>query len=251
MSAADISFQMYSARMLPTLDERLKLLAGLGYRRIETYREPFDDLAGLKAAMARHGVSISSCHVGFDRWRADPDAGLRVAEALGCRLVILPAPLPDEREGDAAHWRRLGAEANSYQKLAARAGLTLAYHNHHWEYGLAPDGRRFLDLIFEEAPDLKWEADFAWIARGGADPVAEARRLRSRMVACHIKDNAPDGQCADEGGFADPGHGVLPWPVLVREIRAGGWPLLVAEHDNPNDVARFARRARETIASWM
>jgi hypothetical protein len=29
-----------------------------------------------------------------------------------------------------------------------------------------------------------------------------------------------------------------------------GVSLFVAEHDKPSDVARFARRARETVAAW-
>jgi hypothetical protein len=29
-----------------------------------------------------------------------------------------------------------------------------------------------------------------------------------------------------------------------------GVSLFVAEHDKPSDVARFARRARETVATW-
>jgi hypothetical protein len=43
---------------------------------------------------------------------------------------------------------------------------------------------------------------------------------------------------------------VLDWAALRALIDEIGVPLLVVEHDKPNDVARFARRAAETVASW-
>ena len=38
--------------------------------------------------------------------------------------------------------------------------------------------------------------------------------------------------------------------LQTAAMREAGVSLFVAEHDKPNDVARFARRARETVASW-
>ena len=37
------------------------------------------------------------------------------------------------------------------------------------------------------------------------------------------------------------GHGVLDWGALVPALKQIGVKLYVAEHDKPNDVARFAR----------
>jgi sugar phosphate isomerase/epimerase len=104
--------------------------------------------------------------------------------------------------------------------------------------------------MLEEALDMLWEADLAWIVRGGADPVAEVKRYAGRIEAVHVKDIAPAGHCTDEDGWADPGHGVLDWSTLVPVLREIGVTLFVAEHDKPNDVMRFARRAFATIASW-
>jgi sugar phosphate isomerase/epimerase len=104
--------------------------------------------------------------------------------------------------------------------------------------------------MLEQAPEILWQADLAWVVRGGADPVAELKRYAGRIEAVHIKDIAPVGQCADEDGWADPGHGVLDWSTLVPVLKEIGVTLLVAEHDKPNDVARFARRAFATVASW-
>ena len=104
--------------------------------------------------------------------------------------------------------------------------------------------------MFEEAPDLLWEADLAWIVRGGGDPANELARYAGRVVACHVKDLAPAGQAQDEDGWADPGHGTMDWTALLAAMRAAGVSLFVVEHDKPSDVARFARRAMQTIAGW-
>ena len=42
----------------------------------------------------------------------------------------------------------------------------------------------------------------------------------------------------------------MDWAALRAAMTEAGVSLFVAEHDKPNDVARFARRARETVASW-
>ena len=55
----------------------------------------------------------------------------------------------------------------------------------------------------------------------------------------------------DEGGWADAGHGTIPWktlwPIIRNKTRAG---YLIAEHDNPNDIDRFASRSIATIQSF-
>ncbi len=132
----------------------------------------------------------------------------------------------------------------------ADEGLRFGWHNHHFEYGRSPSGKTWLECIFEEAPDLVWEADLAWIVRGGADPVAELAKHSARVVAVHVKDIAPAGQCVDEDGWADPGHGTLDWGKLLPAIKAAGAEYFVVEHDKPNDVKRFATRARDTVMSW-
>ena len=245
-----LSFQLYSARTLDPLERQFELLAGLGYRRVEPFGGLLDDPARLKRLLDQHEMTAPSCHVGLDRLRADARGVTAVCRDLGVRTIFAPAPPIGERDGGEAEWRALGTELAALGRIVNAEGLAFGWHNHNWEYRKAADGRCYLDLMFAQAPDLVWQADLGWIARAGADPAAELRRHRSRVVSCHIKDIAPPGECLDEDGWADPGHGVLDWAALRALIDEIGVPLLVVEHDKPNDVARFARRAAETIASW-
>jgi len=245
-----LSFQLYSARAMEPLERQFELLAGLGYRRVEPFGGLLGDPERLKRLLDRHGMTAPSCHVGLDRLRSDVKAAIRICKDLGVQTVFAPAPPIGERDGGESDWRALGKELANIGKIMNAEGLTFGWHNHSWEYRTAADGTCYLDLIFAEAPDVVWQADVAWIARGGADPVAELKRHGRRVVSCHVKDIAPPGQCLDEDGWADPGHGVLDWTALRAVMKEIDVKLLVVEHDKPNDVARFARRAAETVSHW-
>lgn len=244
-----LSFQLYSARFLEPLEKQFELLAGLGYRMVEPFGGLLGDPERLKRLLDTHAMTAPTCHVGFDLLRGDIKGTIALCKSLGIKTVLAPAPLPNERAGGEKEWHGLGKELAGYGKVVTAEGLSFGWHNHHWEYAKV-GSKTYLDMMFEEAPDLQWEADLAWIVRGGGDPVAEVKRHAKRLCAVHIKDLAPQGQCADEDGWADPGHGTLPWTELVAAIKAAGVKLWVVEHDKPNDVARFARRAKDTVASW-
>jgi sugar phosphate isomerase/epimerase len=103
-----------------------------------------------------------------------------------------------------------------------------------------------LDHLFAGGPDLAWEADIAWIIRGGADPFAWIAKYGDRITAVHVKDIAPKGENADEDGWADVGYGTLDWKTIMKALR-DKMPakVFVMEHDKPSDVGRFARRSIE------
>lgn len=245
-----LSIQLYSARFLEPLAAQFELLAGLGYTRVEPFGGLFNDVPELRRLLARHAMTAPTAHVGLDRLRADAKAATAMCRDIGVTTIFSPAPPMGEREGGEDHWRAIGRELNAIGKVVTGEGLRFGWHNHHWEYGKTAGGKTYLECMFEEAPDLLWEADLAWIVRGGGDPVAELEKHKGRVVACHIKDLAPMGENADEDGWADPGHGIMDWENLVAAMKAANVELYVAEHDKPNDVARFARRARETVATW-
>ena len=251
MTAIDqLSFQLYSARGLQPLDRQIELLAGLGYRRVEPFGGLFNDVPKLRDLLGAHGLTAPSAHVGLDRLRADPVAAAKLCRELGIALVVAPAPPPAERDKDAAGWRALGRELAGIARTIAGEGLRFGWHNHDFEFRRQPDGSVPIDLILGEAPDLLWEVDLAWVVRGGADPAAWLARYAGRIPAVHVKDIAPAGECVDEDGWADVGHGTLDWSLLLPAIRKAGASLLVAEHDKPSDVARFARRTMATVKAW-
>jgi sugar phosphate isomerase/epimerase len=172
-----------------------------------------------------------------------PERFIDVASILGERPLLIPSFLPPQlRPSDVDGWKRIGAELGRGAEAARASGLRVAWHNHEFEFRLLPDGSRPIDHILAEAGEgLGFEIDFAWVARGWADPEAELRRFASRIVAIQIKDTAPPGTLDDENGWRAAGDGTLDWDHL--------WPLftqtsadhLVVEHDRPLDWRAVAQ----------
>ncbi len=107
-----------------------------------------------------------------------------------------------------------------------------------------------MEVIFLGGPELTWEADVAWIIRGGADPLEWIERHGSRISAVHVKDIAPEGECADEDGWADLGHGTVDWQGICRALKSTPVRLFIMEHDKPSDDHRFARRSIEAFRGF-
>jgi sugar phosphate isomerase/epimerase len=132
---------------------------------------------------------------------------------------------------------------------SARQGVNLGYHNHDWKLKPAVGNVDRLSLIFNAAGSapLSWEADVAWLARGGADPIAVMRRHAGRINAVHVKDLAPAGTNLEEDGWADVGSGTLDWKSLWPVCRKAGARWMVVEHDNPAEPARSVRNSLSFI----
>jgi sugar phosphate isomerase/epimerase len=244
----DLSFQLYSARNFP-LDEVLATIAGLGYAQVEGFGGVFGDVPALKEKLTANGLTMPTAHVGLDELEK-PDVTLKLAEELGLEAVICPWLHPGQRPADAAGWRRFGERLARLAEPYQQAGLTFGYHNHDFEFA-SFDGRYAMDILLEAAPNIGVEADVAWIARGGADPAPWLAANGDRIFAIHIKDIAAAGENVDEDGWADVGHGILPWQDLFKVIEDKvDARYFVAEHDNPKDIARFARRSIEAVRSY-
>ena len=244
MSIADVlSIQLYTMRSLNDLDRILDAVAEAGYRHVETVGSHLDDAATAKAKLDARGLRASSSHVSLAALRERPDAVVDTCRTLDCAELFMPAVPPEQRDMAAAGWRALGQELGELAERLQGQGIRLGYHNHHWELKPKEGDKTALELIFEAAggSPLTWQADVAWLVRGGVEPKAWLERYRSRLTSAHVKDIAPTGQNADEDGWADVGAGVLDWKGLWQACRHAGARWMVVEHDKPKDPARTAR----------
>ncbi|GGD95536.1 xylose isomerase [Aureimonas endophytica] len=245
-----ISMQLYSGRNFPPLDAQLALLARIGYRDVETFRGLYDDVEGLKRGLDAHGLTVKSAHYSVDFLESDFARALSIARTLGNEIMVLPYLTPEERPTDGAGWRAFGNRVAGIAKRVAGEGLRCAWHNHDFEMRPLADGSRPIEHILESDMSLEWEADLAWIVRGGEDPATWLTRYKGRLSALHVKDIAPAGEKADEDGWADVGAGTLGWDRLWRLGREAGATLMIAEHDNPADFERFATASYAAMRAY-
>lgn len=245
----DISLQLFSARNFTPWEEVLGSIAALGYTQVEGFGGLYDDPAALKATLDRLGLLMSSGHFfPISNFEESIDKTLAAAKTLGMKRLFCPAPEDLWRNGtDAANWIALAKRLEEAGKKVTDAGFAFGWHNHHWEFMPLPGGEIAMDLILEHAPSIDWEMDVAWAVRGGGDPLKYIADYGNRITAAHVKDIAPEGENADEDGWADVGYGTIDWKTIMAALKGIGVELFVAEHDNPSDFNRFASRSIETI----
>jgi sugar phosphate isomerase/epimerase len=239
------SFQLYSARKFPPLEAQCAALAETGYACVETFGPLHDDPAATRRLLDRYGLAARSAHFSLDMAENHAERTADIARELGVEIIVAPYLGPEQRPASAADWKALGARLARIGERFANEGFRFAWHNHDFEFQPSADGSLPIEHLLGDG--LLWEADIAWIARGGADPALWIERYRGRIPLVHVKDIAPVGEHADEEGWADVGAGILPWRDLWRRCVEAGAEIMVAEHDNPSDFKRFVRVSLEAM----
>jgi sugar phosphate isomerase/epimerase len=247
------SYQLYSSRNFGPLPATLKMLGEMGYAQVEGFGGLYDDPANvdaLKAGLTENGLSMPTSHLALEVVEATPDKAIELAKSLGVEHVFVPFLMPDDRPLDDDGWRAFGARLDAAGAPLRAAGLGFGWHNHDFEFVATPSGAMPLDLIMEGGPNLSLELDAAWVVRGGQDPAVYMERYTDRLTAVHVKDIAQVGECADEDGWADVGHGTIDWNGLLAKARATSAQYFVMEHDNPSDDKRFAERSLASVGTY-
>jgi sugar phosphate isomerase/epimerase len=250
-----VSFQLYSARNFPPLSDVLKTVGAAGYKQVEGYGALYaalDDaaLAALKADMDKSGVTMPSAHFSLDLLENDPARAVHIAKTLGIKSIYCPYIAAEDRPTDAAGWRAFGERLEKAGKPFRDAGLDFGWHNHDFEFVALADGSIPQDHIFAGGPNLSWEADIAWVIRGGADPFAYIEKYGKRITAVHVKDIASTGENTDQDGWADVGHGTVEWAKLFKALSATSAKYYIVEHDNPKDYKVTAERSIASIKTY-
>ena len=242
-----VAYQLYCSRNFPPLENTFAMLAKAGYKAVEGYGGILGDVDSLKRGLDSAGLIMPSAHMGISDIEADPAGVLATAQALGMESVFIPYLSPEERPKSSADWAAFGKRLAELGKPFQDAGMNFGWHNHDFEFHVTDSGDMPLDLIAAADENLMLELDLGWVRVAGLDPVGWINKYAGRIAAAHIKDIAPDGECTDEDGWADVGHGIMDWAAIHSALQSAGVGHYVVEHDNPADDARFAQRSLATI----
>jgi sugar phosphate isomerase/epimerase len=239
--------QIYSGRKFPPLESQLAIVAAAGYDNIETFGPLHDDALATRRLLDARGLTAKSAHISLETLEARPEHSLEVATTLGLEFVVAPYLSPP-RPTTTAGWKDIGARLARLADRFVASGFRFGWHNHDFEFEVLPDGSYPIEHLLGDS--LLWEADLAWVVRAKADPEHWLERFAGRVPLVHVKDIAPAGEKADEEGWADVGTGVMPLAALWTRCVAAGAEIMIAEHDNPSDFARFARVSAEAMRGY-
>ncbi len=239
-----LALQLYSMRDCVDQIALLGQLSAMGITHVEGYGGVYGDPAAYRAAMDENGITMPSGHMGLDDIEADFDRVIKTVNTLGITRVFAPYLEEKDRPDTAAGYVAFAKKLQDAAKYFADQGIAFGWHNHDFEFVALQDGSTPMEIILEEAPGIAWEADLAWVVRGGRDPLDYVQRYGSRLSAIHVKDIALEGTNLDEDGWCDLGAGTMDWAALLQACRSQSPDLIYAlEHDKPSDPVGYAKRS--------
>ena len=108
--------------------------------------------------------------------------------AAGCAYIAVPYLEEACRPGHDG-FSDVIAALPKLGEAAGRAGLTLLYHNHDFEFTKV-EGQYGLDLMYQRVPAslLQTELDTCWINVAGENPAAYLAKYTGRAPVVHLKD---------------------------------------------------------------
>lgn len=245
----NLAYQLYSARNLP-LEDALPMVAAAGYTQVEGYRANVEDPKKLQRLLDNNGLRMVSLHVGYDELKNSMQETIALVKELDINHLVCPYLNADQRPDTKEGWSNIASELAEFNAEISSVGRDFAWHNHDFEFQRLADGSLPIRTMLDEAPDMHWEIDIGWIARVGQDPMSWIRTYADRISAVHLKDVARAGECEDEDGWADVGHGTVDWAAVVQELTKTDCEHFIVEHDNPSDIERFTQRSFSAVAGW-
>ena len=202
------------------------------------------DPAGLRAALARHGLALAAGFAAAVLHRPERRqaalAGLaataRTLAGAGADVLVVAAASAgrgyDERERlDDAGWEALAASLAEAEAIAGRHRLALALHPH---VGTVVERHDEIRRLLEQT-DVDLCLDTGHLAVAGADPLRVVVEAGSRVVHVHLKDvdaalagrvRAGDVAFAEavrRGLFRPLGAGDVDAAAVLARLRAAGY----------------------------
>lgn len=202
-----LSLQLYTLRDALTADvpATLAKVKAIGLEYVELAGLYDKSASDWKEMLDAEGLKVSGAHIGMDQLKGDLDAVIAEAKTLGFQYVILPWVDSSQYEGK---WDELGKAMEPIGAKLKEAGLTLAYHNHAFEF----EGNGLDTLYASTDPELvKAQLDLAWVSIGGEDPAAYVKKMAGRVPLVHVKDYDP----SKDPQWQPAGEGVMKWDEIL------------------------------------
>jgi sugar phosphate isomerase/epimerase len=252
-----IGVQLYTVRdIIKTKPEAtLEAIARIGYKEVELGRAEIATLAAMAKSV---GLTPVSTHIEAPLVTGNWDAWAQVvpaargsdrpaladafdsARAHGIEYAVVSYLMPGERGKTAAAYETFADQLNRAGETACAAGVSLAYHNHGFEFAKLTDGQRPFDVLASrlDPSRVKLELDVFWVSITGADPVDLVTRHKGLVALLHLKDKAKgappetDEQKVAPATFTEVGHGALDFPAILKAAQAAGVAHYFVEQDH-------------------
>ena len=181
-----ISAQLWSVRDYIDKDYlgTLKAIAEMGYTGVEF--AGYGDFSAKEMKKILNDLNLEgiSAHIGMDKLEGNLDAEIEYLNTLGAKFIVCPSgPIKDVESAKAS--------AEKFTKIGEKCyqgGLTLAYHNHDYEFAL-DNGQVPIEVFFENVDGryVKQQPDVYWVAYAGVDIEDYITKHAARCPIIHLK----------------------------------------------------------------
>ena len=214
------------------VDATLTRLAALGIREVEFAGYYGRTGAQIRETLRANGLTSPSTHVMLSQLQpAALPALVETAATIGHKWINLAWLAPPDR-GPVEKYNAHADTLLAAQAIASKAGITIAYHNHDFEFEPLGNTNGYEILLDRtKGSGIQFEMDLYWMSVAGKDPVAYWTRFPGQFPMVHVKDSA--GPPSNE--MRSVGAGTINWGALFEKRALAGIQHFYIEHDNPPD----------------
>ncbi|OQB14336.1 MAG: Inosose dehydratase [Firmicutes bacterium ADurb.Bin193] len=195
ISIDSIGAQLYTVRDFCKTEDDLKLtlekVAKTGYKSVQVSGVAVDDAKFIKKTADDNGLKIVATHFSYEEMADGIEEIIEKHRIYDCKYVgisSMPKELRTTKEG----FLSFAKDANRFGETFKKAGFSLVYHNHAFEFAKF-DNKRGIDILIDETDRelVQFEIDTYWVQVGGSSPADYIERLRGRIDVIHFKDMYP------------------------------------------------------------
>ncbi|SMF87732.1 Sugar phosphate isomerase/epimerase [Paenibacillus uliginis N3/975] len=225
----NVGLQLYTLRdqLENDFEGTIREVARLGYQGVEFHHFYGRTAEQVKALLDETGLEVIGTHVPYIRLQEALEEELAFHQAIGNQYIIVPW-LADEDRGNL---ESLVNHIRIFSEAAQNKGISIAYHNHDFEFDKMEDGRPFLYALYDEVPAslLQVELDTCWVHYAGYVPSEVIAKYAGRTPLVHLKDlrRQEDGSPMT----VELGEGEVDLAAVVKASDEAGVQWIIVEQD--------------------
>ncbi len=238
--------QLYTLRdwMAVSVPATLKMAAAVGYKELEFAGYFNHKPAQIKQMLNDEGLQAPSVHTPLTAFEDSVEKVIESALEVGHRYVVLPYLTDAQRGSHIDVYKKLADNLNIWGEACNRAGLTLAYHNHAFEFIKTNNQLPYDVLLNRTQPELlSMEMDLFWMAKAGQDPLVYFAQHPGRFKLWHVKDMDKAGE------FADVGTGVINFAPIFAQAQKAGVEHYFIERDQTEDKLATLKQGHKALSA--
>lgn len=193
--------------------------------------------AAIKGFADEYGFNVPSLGIRDTDLTERFDQVIEATQLVGASYVRISPSRPEDGVDRVQYYTAIAELMNEFAPRLSEAGVTIAYHNHNWEFEDAGDGRTGYQILLEntDPETVGFELDLYWAVVGDADPIGLIQDNPGRFPLMHVKDAVM--AVNDEGNeaptFATVGQGYIDFAEIFAHREVAGTEWYFIENDRP------------------